>query len=54
MRSAACWLCSAFCRVIEDISSIDAEVSSSDAACCVAPCDSDCDELATWVAAEAT
>ena len=36
---------SAFFRVIDAISSIDADVSSSDAACSVAPCDSDCDEL---------
>jgi hypothetical protein len=41
-------------RVIEAISSIDAEVSSSDAACSVAPCDSDCDDVATWLAADTT
>ena len=44
---------SAFWRVIDAISSIDAEVSSSDAACSVAPCDSDCAEVDTWPAAEA-
>jgi hypothetical protein len=46
--SSAAWReCSAFCRVIDDISSIDAEVSSSDAACSLAPCESDCDAVAT-------
>ena len=41
-------------RVIEAISSIDAEVCSSEAACSVAPCDSDCDALATCDEAVAT
>ena len=39
---------------MEAISSIDAEVSSSEAACSVAPCDSDCAETATCVAALVT
>ena len=41
-------------RVIDAISSIDADVSSSDAACSVAPCDSDCADVATCVAALVT
>jgi hypothetical protein len=51
---AAWWVFSAFMRVMEAISSIDAEVCSSDAACSVAPCDSDCDALATCDEAVAT
>ncbi len=51
---AAWWAFSEVLRVIEAISSIDAEVSSSDAACSVAPCDSDCDDVATWLAADTT
>ena len=42
---------SALRRVIAAICSSDAEVSSSEAACSVAPCDNVCAELATWVAA---
>ena len=37
MNSAACWEFSAFLRVMEDISSLEAEVSSRDAACSEAP-----------------
>ena len=51
---AACVAFSAFLRVIDAISSIDADVSSSDAACSVAPCDSDCADEATCVAALVT
>ena len=44
---AACWEFSAFLRVIDAISSIDADVSSSEAACSAAPRESDCAEVAT-------
>src|SRR6266849_4171177 len=38
MYSAACCEFSAFLRVMEDISSLEAEVSSREAACSEAPC----------------
>src|SRR5580765_1942392 len=52
MRPAADCEFSAFLRVIDAISSIDDEVSSSDAACSVEPCDSDCEEFDTWLDAD--
>ena len=45
---------SAFRRVIDAISSIDADVSSSDAACSLAPRDRLCADPATCVEAAAT
>jgi len=45
---------SAFCLVIEDISSRLEEVSSRPAACSVAPCANDCEAADIWVEADAT
>src|SRR5208337_1219259 len=53
-RSAADRLFSVFLRAMELISSLEADVSSSDAACSVEPCASDWLEEETWLAAEAT
>ncbi len=50
----ACWALSAFCLVIDDISSRLDEVSSRPAACSVAPSASDCDAAETCPAAAAT
>ncbi len=38
MKAAACWEFSAFLRVMDDISSLEAEVSSREAACSEEPC----------------
>ncbi len=53
IKRAAVWEFSAFLRVIDAISSIDADVSSSEADCSVAPCESCCDAEDTWSTADA-